>query len=103
MVYDAVGGEVMERAWQVLKLGGILISAVGFPSEETAKRLGVRCARVMYPKDLPGILKQVTTLIEAGELKCYIRKTFSMEQAAEAHTLCETRHGRGRIVMHIAD
>src|SRR5215510_818205 len=33
MVYDCVGGEVMERSWQTLKQGGILISAIGFPSE----------------------------------------------------------------------
>lgn len=103
MVYDTVGGEVMERSWQVLKAGGILISAVGFPSEETANKYGVRSARVMFPKDLQYILKQVTAMVEAGELKWHIRKIFSMEQAAEAHALCETRHGRGRIVLHIAD
>jgi len=103
MVYDSVGGEVLERSWQTLKRGGILISAVGFPSEETANKFGVRTARVMFPKDLPSILQQVTTLIETGKLKCHIREIFSMEQAPQAHTLCETRHGRGRIILHIAD
>ena len=93
----------MERSWQVLKAGGILISAVGFPSEETANKYGVRSARVMFPKDLQYILKQVTAMVEAGELKWHIRKIFPMGQAAEAHALCETRHGRGRIVLHIAD
>jgi NADPH:quinone reductase-like Zn-dependent oxidoreductase len=103
MVYDCVGGEVMERSWQTLKRGGTLVSAVGFPSEETANTFGVSAARVMFPKDLLSILRQVTSMIEAGTLKSHIRKTFSMEQAAEAHTLCETRHGRGRIILHIAD
>ncbi len=103
MVYDNLGGEIMERSWQTLKRGGTLISATGFPSEETANKFGVRSARVMFPKDLPAILEQVTTLVEAGKLKPHIRKTFSMEQAAQAHALCETRHGRGRIVLHIAD
>jgi NADPH:quinone reductase-like Zn-dependent oxidoreductase len=103
MVYDSVGGEVLDRSWQTLKPGGFLISAVGFPSEETAKNFGVRTARVMFPKDLPSILEQVTTLIESGKLKCHIREIFSMEQAPQAHTLCETRHGRGRIILHIAD
>jgi len=103
MVYDTVGGEVMERSWQTLKKGGTLISAVGFPAEDTAKKFEVHSARVMFPKDLPAILKQVTTLVEAGELKPHIRKIFPMEQAAQAHALCETRHGRGRIVLHIAD
>lgn len=103
MVYDNVGGETMERSWQTLKRGGILVSAIAFPSEETANRLGVRCARVMFPKDLKYILSEVTSLVEAGDLKPHIRKLFPMEQAAQAHELCETRHGRGRIVLHIAD
>ncbi len=93
----------MERSWQTLKRGGILVSATGFPSEETASTLGVRCARVMFPQDLRYILREVTSLVEAGSLKPHIRKLFSMEQAAQAHVLCETRHGRGRIVLHIAD
>lgn len=103
MVYDNLGGEIMERSWQTLKAGGTLVSATGFPSEETANKFGVRSARVMLPKDLPSILTQVTTLVEAGKLKPHIRKMFSMEQAAQAHALCETRHGRGRIILHIAD
>jgi NADPH:quinone reductase-like Zn-dependent oxidoreductase len=103
MVYDCVGGEVMERSWQALKTGGILVSATGFPSEETASKLGVRCARVMYPKDLPAMLQQITALIETEEIKPHIRKIFSMEMAPQAHALCETRHGRGRIILHIAD
>jgi len=103
MVYDTVGGDVMERSWQTLKPGGILISSVGFPAEETAKQLGVRCARVMFPKDLEHILNEVTTLVETGELKPQVREVFPMDKVAEAHALCETRHGRGRIVLHIAD
>jgi len=103
MVYDSVGGEVLDRSWQTLKSGGFLISAVGFPSEETAKNFGVRTARVMFPKDLLFILEQVTTLVETGKVKCHIREIFSMDQASQAHALCETRHGRGRIILHIAD
>ena len=103
MVYDSVGGEVMDRSWQTLKPGGILISAVGFPSDETANQFGVRTARVMFPKDLLSILQQVTTLIETGQVKCHIREIFSMGQAPQAHTLCETRHGRSRIILHIAN
>jgi NADPH:quinone reductase-like Zn-dependent oxidoreductase len=103
MVYDTVGGEVMERSWQVLKPGGMLISAVGFPSLDTARQWGVQAARVMLPKDLPSILKQVTTLVEAGQVRPHIRQLFPMQEAAQAHALCESRHGRGRIVLHIAD
>lgn len=103
MVYDCVGGEVMEQSWQMLRKDGILVSAVGFPSTEMAQSYGVRSARVMFSKDLPAILKQITEFIETSKVKPHIRKIFPMEQVAQAHTLCETRHGRGRIVLHISD
>jgi NADPH:quinone reductase-like Zn-dependent oxidoreductase len=39
MVYDCVGGEVMDRSWQILKKGGTLISAVGFPHADQRRGL----------------------------------------------------------------
>jgi NADPH:quinone reductase-like Zn-dependent oxidoreductase len=68
----------------VLKRGGTLVSAVGLPSEETANKLGVGAARVMFPQDLQSIILQVTSLVEEGKLKAHIRKTFYMDEAAEA-------------------
>ncbi len=35
--------------------------------------------------------------------RVYNRKVFKLEEAAQAHTLSETGHGRGRIVLHVAD
>lgn len=103
MVFDCVGGKVMDDSWQVLKRGGTLVSATGFPSEEIANKYGVDAARVMFPKDLQSIILQVTSLIEEGKLKPHIRKTFYMDEMAEAHALCESKQGRGRILLHIAD
>ncbi len=103
MVFDCVGGKVMDDSWQVLKRGGTLVSAVGFPSEETANKFGVDAARVMFPRDLKSIILQVTSLMEEGKLRPHIRKTFYMDEAADAHALCESKQGRGRIIIHIAD
>lgn len=103
LVFDGVGGETMERSWQVLKKGGMLVTAIGNPSEETAAKYGVRCAMVGFPKDLASILSQVTALVEAGKLKPYVRKIYTLEQATHAHLHSETQRGRGRIVLHIAD
>lgn len=103
LVFDGVGGETMERSWQTLKKGGMLVSAVGAPSEETAAQHGVRYAQIGFPQDFANILKQVTALVEAGKLKPFVRKVYTLDQAAHAHLHSETRRGRGRIVLHIAD
>ena len=103
LVFDGVGGETMERSWYVLKKGGMLVSAIGMPSPEMAAQHGVRCAAIGFSQDLPSVLKQITALVEAGKLKPYIRKVYTMDQAVHAHLHSETRRGRGRIVLHIAD
>jgi NADPH:quinone reductase-like Zn-dependent oxidoreductase len=46
VVLDTVGGETQERSWKVLKPGGILVSTVQPPSQETATAHGVRQAMV---------------------------------------------------------
>ena len=47
MVFDAVGGDTQERAFQTLKRGGFLISTVSPPSAEKAQTHGVTVAMVV--------------------------------------------------------
>jgi NADPH:quinone reductase-like Zn-dependent oxidoreductase len=103
VVLDMIGGETQERSWQTLKPGGILVAVAGMAPEETAKQHGVRTANVMAPPSITEILQQIAGLIESGTVVAEIGKTFPLEEAAQAHALSETGHGRGRIVLHIAD
>lgn len=48
-------------------------------------------------------LEQIVQLIEAGHTRPVIQKTFALDEVVQAHELCETCHGRGCIVLHIAD
>src|SRR4029078_130964 len=41
-VLDTVGGDILERSYEVLKRGGILVSSAAQPSEEKAQQHGVR-------------------------------------------------------------
>ena len=47
VVFDTVGGDTQERAFQTLKRGGVLVSTVNPPSAEKAKEFGVTVAMVM--------------------------------------------------------
>lgn len=46
VVFDTVGGDIFEKAFQTLKKGGFLITSVAFPAEEKAREFGIRAARV---------------------------------------------------------
>jgi len=40
LVFDTVGGDTVERSWQVVKKGGVLVSVASPPSPEQAKAHG---------------------------------------------------------------
>jgi NADPH:quinone reductase-like Zn-dependent oxidoreductase len=106
VVVDPLGGEIQDRSWPLLKPGGILV-AVGHPSaKEMAAKYGVRTASTVLAQRVPSghltePLREISTLIESGCLLPQLGKVFPLEEAAQA--LSETGHGRGRIVLHIAN
>jgi NADPH:quinone reductase-like Zn-dependent oxidoreductase len=101
VVIDTVGGDLYERSLKVLRPGGIFVTVAGRPDPELAKAAGVRMA--------PGgrapveTLGQISELIASGQIKAVVGRVFPLEGAAQAHELSQTGHGRGRIVLHIAD
>lgn len=103
MVFATIGGETIDRSWQVLKPGGILVSITGQPSEVVAKQHGVRTGRVGPGTAQPDVMQHVAQLLADGKLRAVIREVFPLERAADAMRLSETGHGRGHIVIRVTD
>ena len=103
VVLDTVGGEGTARLLQTLKPGGVIVSIAGRVSEELAQQRGVRIGRAAPPASLGALLRQIAALIEAGTVSPVVGQVFPLADAARAHHLSETGHGRGRIVLHVAD
>lgn len=99
LVLDAVGGETLDRAYAVVKRGGLLLTIAGQVSPEKAQARGIR-AQVTGrgPADR---LKQIMELIELGKLKLRVGTTFPLAEARKAHELGQTGHGKGRIVLRV--
>lgn len=105
MVLDAVGGDLQERSLHVLRPGGILVTIAGQPPLEKAQALGVRAASPgrADPATNAAMLGKISELIEAGKIKVEVTTVFPLAEASKAHALSQGGHGRGRIVLHIAD
>ncbi len=103
VVLDTVGGDVTEKALATLKRGGILVTIAGPLPEHQAAALGVRAARVSRRESDAGLFGDAAKLIEEGRLAPVVQQVFPLEAAREAQTLSERGHGRGRIVLHVAD
>ncbi|WP_134684114.1 NADP-dependent oxidoreductase [Brevibacillus migulae] len=65
---------------------------------ELADELGVRWIR---SNRSAARLAKLVALYNEGKLHIHIRKTFPLEQAADAHREIETGHGRGKIVLQM--
>lgn len=99
VVLDTVGGDTQQRSWAVLKPGGILISTIQPPSEETATAHGLRQGFVYSVPPAGKVLAEVGMLVDAGQLKPEVSTILPLEEARKAHELIEGRHTRGKIVL----
>lgn len=101
IVFDTVGGDTQERSWQTLKPGGILVSIVQPPPEETAAQFGVRGQFVMGDQSSGEKLAMFAGLIDSGKLKITVSHILPLDEIQHAHALIETRHMRGKIAVQV--
>lgn len=75
VVIDTVGGDLPERSWQVLRQGGVFVTIAARLADDAGAKHGVRAMG--------------SGRASADKLK--------------AQELSQTGHGRGRIILHMAD
>jgi NADPH:quinone reductase-like Zn-dependent oxidoreductase len=98
VVFDTVGGETQERAFQTLKRGGVLVSTVSPPSAAKAEEFGVTVAMVqMMPN--PDQLAEINRLVENGKLKVRVATVLPLEEVKKAHQLSANGHADGKIIL----
>ncbi len=99
-VYDTVGGKTTEKSFEVLKKGGTLVSMLGEPNGNLAKKYEVS-AIGQSTKVNTERLKRLTKYIDNGKVKVNIDKVFPLDQTKEAFTYFEKESPRGKVVLKI--
>jgi NADPH:quinone reductase-like Zn-dependent oxidoreductase len=100
MVFDLIDGETRERSWSLLKPGGVLVSTLTEPSQETAARYGVRALRYTVEAD-GGELEEIGELAASGKVKPHVQRTFRLEEASQAMAAVEHGEAVGKIVLNL--
>lgn len=102
IVLDALGGDVLDKSFQVLKKGGRLVSIAGMPSEQDAAKYGVH-ASSYWLEPQGDQLQELAGLYEKGQLKPVIGEVFDLSEQGlqDAHALSETHHAKGKIVIRV--
>jgi NADPH:quinone reductase-like Zn-dependent oxidoreductase len=101
VVVDTVGGDTAVQALATLKAGGLLVTVAGPAPEEQAKSLGARA--VAGHRASAERLGELRELLRSRIIVPVVHQVYGLADARKAQEQSETRHGRGRIVLHIAD
>jgi NADPH:quinone reductase-like Zn-dependent oxidoreductase len=103
VIFDLVGGETALTALPALEDGGILVVAPSFsalgPLREAAG-YHVRVTGILVEPDRLG-LEALAALVDSGQLRPHVERTFPLEQAVQAHELGEQGRTQGKIVLTI--
>jgi NADPH:quinone reductase-like Zn-dependent oxidoreductase len=103
LVFDTVGGDTLQRSWQVIKPGGVLVTIVSpQPSFEKAKAHGIHPFWFIVEPNRDELI-QVGTLIDSGHLRPIIDTVFPLSQARQAYEQGARGHTRGKIVLRVVD
>lgn len=100
VVFDAVGGDTLDRSWGVLKLGGRMIT-IAADGEGTTDQRVKDAYFIVEPnqKQLVEIAKQ----LDAGYLRAFVKTTIPLNEAAAAYSgAVRDKRGHGKIVISVA-
>ncbi len=103
VVLDTQGGDTQRRSYQCLKKGGILVSTlVGIEDPGLAAKYGVRATGYLAQPN-GSELREIARLADQNVIRPEVSKVLPLKDAAKAHTLSETWHTRGKIVLTVSD
>jgi NADPH:quinone reductase-like Zn-dependent oxidoreductase len=102
-VFDTVGGDTLQRSWQVVKPGGVLLSIVSpRPSLAEAKGYDVRPVWFIVQPNREQLV-QIGALIDEGKVRPIIDTVLPLAQARQAYEQGAKGHTRGKIVLRVGD
>ncbi|HEX5585320.1 NADP-dependent oxidoreductase [Gaiella sp.] len=99
-VLDAVGGEAALAALPALRDGGLVVTLSGASVARLREAAGdqVRVTSILVEPDRCG-LEELAALVERGELRPHVERTFPLARAGAAHELGETGRTTGKLVL----
>jgi NADPH:quinone reductase-like Zn-dependent oxidoreductase len=100
VAFDTVGGDTTRSLLPTLREGGVLVVIAGAPPEEEATQRGAR-AELLIMSPNPEQMGEIGALVAGGDVHVEIAETVPLQETARAHTLSESGHTRGKIILTV--
>jgi NADPH2:quinone reductase len=102
-VFDTGGGDLVARSLQATRTFGRLASIVSLQGDLTpAYQLNQTIYGVLLTRERRR-LDEMTRLIERGQMRPVIDEVLPLNQVAKAHERLDSGHGRGKVVLRVAE
>jgi NADPH:quinone reductase-like Zn-dependent oxidoreductase len=104
VVLDTRGGKDFLRLLDLIRPGGTIVSLLGSNAEgERAARTRDIKAAFTFVRPQQSALERIAKLMASGALRLVIDRVFPLGEADQAHTLVESGHVRGRVLLELLD
>ncbi|MFE8697542.1 NADP-dependent oxidoreductase [Cytobacillus sp. FJAT-53684] len=123
-VFDTLGGETLEKSFEVIKNGGKIVSVSGLPNARFGKEYGSGFFKTLlfsaashkltalekkhnvqysflFMKPSGDQLRIIANFIETGKIKPIIDRVFPFEEAQKAMEYAEAGRAKGKIILKI--
>lgn len=123
-VFDTLGGEILEKSFEVIKSGGKIVSVSGLPNARFGKKYGSGFFKTLlffaashkltalekkhnaqytflFMKPSGEQLRIITNFIETGKIIPIIDRVFPFENAQKAMEYAESGRAKGKIIVKI--
>jgi alcohol dehydrogenase len=123
-VFDTLGGEILEKSFEVIKSGGKIVSVSGLPNARFGKEYGSGFFKTLlfsavshkltklekkhnvqytflFMKPSGEQLRIIANFIETGKIKPIIDRVFPFEDAQKAMEYAETGRAKGKIIVKV--
>lgn len=101
VVLDTLGHDALEKSWQCLKKGGVMVSIIAGANPEKALAFNVR-SEFVFVQPSSKQLTELAQLIDEDKLTVTIDSEFSLHEVAKAHERSESGRAQGKIILNVA-
>jgi NADPH:quinone reductase-like Zn-dependent oxidoreductase len=100
VVFDAVGGEILERSWPLVANGGRVVTVATQSNGASAPRVRDAFMRVQPDSSQ---LAEIGRMIDAGELRSFVGTIFPLAATRLAFARATYGFRRGKVVVRVAE